>query len=143
MRFNKPHVSLLSAAIVMTFALVVAAQERAPETSAATEIVEGTLTDVDTDVQVFGVQTADGQIMEFHFDDDTNVTGGGGTVAGLVGLQAAPVRVTFDPESEDVPIPGRPEVHQALSIEIATDVAVDDDEPDDDDLNDAEPDDER
>jgi urease accessory protein UreE len=56
----------------------------------------GTLTWVDVDKQTFAITTAEGQELQFHFTEQTTISGGQEGVAGLATEKGASVRVEYE-----------------------------------------------
>ena len=70
-------------------------QSAPAEQVVATEIAEGKLSKVDTQLQQIWIKTQDGKEMQFSFDKDTQVEGAGGTVEGLAKMSGNDLKVHY------------------------------------------------
>jgi YD repeat-containing protein len=82
----------------------------AQQTQEELSMTRGELVSVDADARVIGVRAEDGQVWEFQYTDDTQVTGGQDGSAGLATMTGAIVTVHHATEGE---------VNVARLIEIA------------------------
>jgi hypothetical protein len=86
-------------AISLVFALTVpalATQEEAPAAEAQESMtISGELLRVDPDAQTFTVADAEGNEVQFTYNDWTQVSGGEGTIAGLDAETGAQVTVHY------------------------------------------------
>jgi len=60
----------------------------------------GSLTWVDVDKQTFAITTAEGRELQFHFTEQTKVSGGQEGVAGLAAQKGTAVRVEYVPKDQ-------------------------------------------
>ncbi len=101
-KFKRAGMALSAFALVAFMAAPALAQQAAqPKEKAAASSIEGELVNVDTDAKTLVVKPADGNEIEFKYNDKTEVSGATQGVAGLATMKEGKVTVHFteDPQS--------------------------------------------